>query len=224
MLMNVEMEETWKNALADECEKEYFKQLVAQVQEAYLCDQPLVYPPTPLVFNAFNLTPLPETRVVILGQDPYHGPGQAMGLSFSVPEGVKIPPSLQNIYKEIQADIGIAIPDSGNLEHWAKQGVLLLNSTLTVADGNAGSHQGIGWEQFTDTVIKTISAQRENVVFLLWGNFARSKAMLIDQEKHLVLEAPHPSPLSAHRGFLGCGHFSKTNKYLKQCSQKEIVW
>jgi uracil-DNA glycosylase len=222
--MDVKIEPSWKAALKAEFAKEYFKQLSAEVKASYLLQEPPIYPPAPLVYNAFNVTPLTEVKVVILGQDPYHGPNQAHGLSFSVQDGVRIPPSLQNIYKEIHADIGTDIPASGNLERWAEQGVLLLNTTLTVPAGEAGGHQGLGWEQFTDAVIKTISDQREHVVFLLWGSYARSKAALIDSQKHLILEAPHPSPLSAHRGFLGCKHFSKTNEYLKNHSLPPISW
>ncbi|MCA9362970.1 uracil-DNA glycosylase [Candidatus Kaiserbacteria bacterium] len=222
--MNVTIEDSWKTTLSEEFKKDYFKQLSAEVKGSYLLNEPPIYPPASLVFNAFNLTPLDEVKVVILGQDPYHGIGQAHGLSFSVPDGVKIPPSLQNIYKEIKNDIGTEIPESGNLERWAKQGVLLLNATLTVPAGTAGGHQGLGWETFTDAVIKKISDKKEHVVFLLWGNFARSKSNLIDKKKHLVLEAPHPSPFSAHSGFFGCKHFSKTNTYLKNNNLSEIDW
>jgi len=220
--MDVAIEPSWKSALANEFSSAYFEALSAFVRSAYVHGP--VFPPPKLVFNAFNLCPLPEVRVVILGQDPYHGPGQAHGLSFSVPDGVAIPPSLRNIYKEIAADIGTTPPTSGNLERWAKQGVLLLNATLTVLPGQAGSHQKKGWEQFTDAVIKTVSNEREHIVFLLWGNFARSKKELIDTTKHLVLEAAHPSPLSAHNGFLGCKHFSQTNDYLNKHHLKPIDW
>lgn len=220
--MNVSIEATWKSALGEEFEKPYFQSLSADVREAYLSGP--VFPPPALVFNAFNMCPLTELKVVILGQDPYHGEGQAHGLSFSVPDGIKTPPSLKNIYKEIESDLGKKIPESGNLERWATQGVLLLNATLTVLPGKPGSHQGKGWEQFTDAVINTISNQKEHVVFLLWGNFARSKAALIDTEKHLVLEAPHPSPFSAHSGFFGCKHFSKTNTYLESHNNSPIDW
>lgn len=220
--MNVQIEESWKTALETEFKKDYFSDLSQSVKEAYLSST--VYPTPKNVFNAFTLCPFDQVKVVILGQDPYHGPGQAHGLSFSVPEGVRTPPSLLNIYKEIRADVGTDVPKSGNLERWAKQGVLLLNATLTVEAGNAGSHQGLGWEQFTDAVIKTISDQKEHVVFLLWGSYARSKAPLIDQTKHLILEAPHPSPLSAHRGFLGCKHFSQANAYLENVGIERIEW
>lgn len=184
----------------------------------------VIFPTKDDVFNAFTYTPFERVRVVILGQDPYHGPGQAHGLSFSVPPGVKAPPSLVNIFKEIERDLGIARPAHGNLEHWAKQGVLLLNAMLTVEQSNAGSHQGKGWESFTDAAIESINRQREGVVFLLWGSYAQKKGALIDSEKHLVLTAPHPSPLSAHRGFLGCGHFSQANTYLQSQGLEPIDW
>lgn len=220
--MNVLLEPTWKKHLNDEFEKDYFKILAEEVRTAYLAGS--VYPPPKLIFNALELCPFSEVKVVILGQDPYHGPGQAHGLSFSVPGGMRPPPSLKNIYKEIADDIGVAIPESGNLERWATQGVLLLNATLTVEKSKPGSHQGKGWEEFTDAIIKKVSDEKEHVVFLLWGNFARSKASLIDSSKHLILEAPHPSPFSAHNGFFGCKHFSKCNKYLKNHSIDSIEW
>lgn len=220
--MNVAIEASWKSALAEEFKKPYFTNLSASIRQAYL--DGTVYPPPKLVFNAFNLCPLNKVKVVILGQDPYHGEDQAHGLSFSVEDGVRVPPSLKNIYKEIKSDIGTEIPISGNLERWATQGVLLLNATLTVLPSKPGSHQGLGWENFTDAVIKTISEKREHVVFLLWGNFARSKAELIDKTKHLILESPHPSPFSAHNGFFGCKHFSKTNEYLEKYNLPPIVW
>lgn len=220
--MEVKIEPSWKVALGEEFDKPYFSELTKTVRAAYL--DRAVFPPPKYIFNAFALCPFDQVKVVILGQDPYHGAGQAHGLSFSVPDGVKTPPSLKNIYKEIQNDIGTAVSESGNLERWAKQGVLLLNATLTVEESKPASHQGLGWETFTDAVIKTISDQKEHVVFLLWGNFARSKASLIDKNKHLVLEAPHPSPFSAHSGFFGCKHFSKTNSYLRECSLSEIIW
>ena len=222
--MNITIEDSWKSALAAEFERDYFQKLSAEVRADYLLGEPPVYPPPKLIFNAFNLCPFDQVRVVILGQDPYHGPGQAMGLSFSVPEGVRTPPSLQNIYKEINDDLGTPIPQHGDLTHWAEQGVLLLNATLTVERSKPGSHQGRGWEEFTDAVIKKISDEREHVVFLLWGNFARSKAALIDWEKHLILEAAHPSPFSAHKGFFGCKHFSQANEYLKSNDHEEIQW
>ncbi len=217
-----EIEKSWKTILQEEMGKGYFTDLTKKVELAY--KEKTVFPAKENIFNAFSLCPFAEVKVVILGQDPYHGKGQAHGLAFSVEDGVKIPPSLRNIYKEINTDVGKNITDSGNLKYWAKQGVLLLNSTLTVEEGNAGSHQKLGWEQFTDAAIKAISDQKENVVFLLWGNFARSKAALIDNDKHLILESPHPSPLSAYAGFFGCKHFSKTNMYLKAKGLKKIDW
>lgn len=220
--MEVKMEQSWKDVLESEFAKEYFTSLTEQVRAAYLSST--VFPPPKLIFNAFELCPFDNVKVVILGQDPYHGKGQAHGLSFSVPDGVRPPPSLQNIYKEIQADIGTPIPESGNLERWAKQGVLLLNSTLTVELSQAGSHQGFGWERFTEAVIETISEKKEHVVFLLWGKFAQNKAHFIDESKHLVLKAPHPSPFSAHSGFFGCKHFSKTNTYLTEHGLDPIEW
>ncbi len=222
LFMEVNIAQSWKKILEPEFQKNYFKQLTSEVREAYLSGP--VFPPQTEVFNAFDLCPLKDLKVVILGQDPYHGEDQAHGLSFSVKDGIRTPPSLKNMYKEIHADLGKDIPESGNLERWAKQGVLLLNATLTVLPGQPGSHQGKGWEEFTDATIEAISKEKEHVVFLLWGNFARSKASLIDNKKHLILEAPHPSPLSAHRGFLGCKHFSKANGYLKSHSIKEIEW
>lgn len=212
----------WNLILSDEFKKPYFQALLLEIQELYLTNT--IFPAPQNVFNAFSLCPFDQVKVVILGQDPYHGAGQAQGLAFSVPDTVKIPPSLKNIYKEIQTDLGIAIPQSGNLEHWTKQGVFLLNTTLTVEEGKPNSHQGLGWETFTDAVIKTISDRKEHVVFLLWGNAARSKAALIDKTKHLVLEAPHPSPFSARNGFFGCKHFSKTNHYLRTHRLPEIMW
>jgi uracil-DNA glycosylase len=220
--MNVVIEPSWKKALANEFEQPYFSSLSAKVKQAYL--NGTVYPPPKLIFNAFSLCPFNLVKVVILGQDPYHGHGQAHGLSFSVPDGVKNPPSLKNIYKELQTDLDIASPQSGNLEHWAKQGVLLLNATLTVLPGQPASHQGLGWETFTDAVIKTISDQKEHVVFILWGNYARAKKSLIDTKKHLVIESPHPSPFSAHTGFFGSKPFSKTNTYLEETNQSSIDW
>jgi uracil-DNA glycosylase len=220
--MKNRFEITWEKYLKAELESDYFKTLVDTIDSKR--QQTTIYPEAAAVFNAFTLCPFTQVKVVILGQDPYHGAGQAHGLAFSVPEEVKIPPSLTNIYKEIVADIGTKTPHSGNLERWAKQGVLLLNSTLTVEDGKPGAHQKLGWERFTDAVIKKISDEKEHVVFLLWGNFARSKQTLIDPRKHLILEAPHPSPLSAYTGFFGCKHFSKTNAYLKQHQRGHIDW
>lgn len=220
--MNVQIEESWKAVLEDEFESTYFKKLSETVKEAYLKGP--VFPPPKVIFNAFQYCPFNRVKVVILGQDPYHGPNQAHGLCFSVPDGIKPPPSLQNIYKEIKEDLGITIPESGNLARWAEQGVLLLNATLTVLPGQPASHQGLGWERFTDSVIQAISDQKEHVVFLLWGKYAQDKGKNIDGSKHLVLKAPHPSPFSAHSGFFGCKHFSKTNEYLKKYRIKEIDW
>lgn len=184
----------------------------------------VVHPPGPLIFNAFNRTPFEAVRVVILGQDPYHGPGQAHGLSFSVPDGVPPPPSLQNIFKEIERDLGLPRPVTGNLTPWAERGVLLLNAVLTVETGKAGSHQGKGWEAFTDSAISALSGQRDGLVFMLWGTYAQAKGVRIDRNRHCILRAPHPSPLSAHRGFLGCGHFSAANRYLQGCGQPPMDW
>jgi len=220
--MDVKIEASWKELLNDEFEKDYFKKLTEFVRSEYKSQT--IFPPAAKIFNAFDLCPVESTHVVILGQDPYHGPNQAHGLCFSVNDGVKIPPSLVNIYKEINADLSKPIPSSGNLERWAKQGVLLLNATLTVRAHQAGSHQKKGWEEFTDSVIKTIAHEKENIVFLLWGAYAIKKSALIDESKHLILTSPHPSPLSAHRGFLGNKHFSKANEYLIQKGLNEIDW
>lgn len=220
--MDIVLHDSWKTALQEEVAKPYFETLTGKIKLAYLSGS--VFPPSHLIFNALELCPFEAVRVVILGQDPYHGQGQAHGLSFSVEDGVKIPPSLKNIYKEIAADLGKEVPTSGNLERWATQGVLLLNATLTVEESKPGSHQGLGWETFTDTIIKKVSDEKDHVVFLLWGNYARAKKALIDTDKHLVLEAPHPSPLSAHSGFFGSHHFSKTNEYLKMNQLREIIW
>jgi uracil-DNA glycosylase len=220
--MKIELGKTWNSLLREEIKKPYFLDLQRAIDVSY--KKTTVFPPKEQVCNAFLHCPFEEVRVVILGQDPYHGEGQAHGLSFSVPDGIQIPPSLRNIYKEIESDIGGVIPESGNLERWATQGVLLLNSTLTVESGLAGFHQGWGWETFTDEVIRTISKERENVVFLLWGKFAQDKAKLIDASKHCILTAPHPSPLSSHRGFFGCRHFSQTNAYLTQHQKVPIQW
>jgi len=216
------IEESWKFALADEFRSEYFENLVAFVKEEVV--KHVIYPSGKDIFSAFNHTPLTAVSVVLLGQDPYHGPGQAHGLCFSVPDGVPPPPSLKNIFKELHNDLGIEIPRSGNLTKWTERGVLLLNATLTVRAHEAGSHQGQGWEQFTDQVIRTISDLRAGVVFLLWGKYAQNKISLIDTNKHFVLTAPHPSPLSAHRGFFGCRHFSKTNQILRENGLSEINW
>ena len=220
--MKPQIEESWLNVLASEFEQSYFAQLKAFLVEEKR--QYAVYPPGSLIFNAFAHTPFDKVKVVILGQDPYHGAGQAHGLCFSVPDRVQPPPSLVNMYKEIHSDIGVAPSASGNLEYWADQGVFLLNATLTVRASTAGSHQNKGWEQFTDKVIKSLSAGRENLVFMLWGNYARAKKILIDAQKHFILEAPHPSPLSAHNGFFGCKHFSKANEYLRQHGIEPIDW
>lgn len=213
----------WKSLHEAEFQKPYFKDLKAFLTQEIEMGQ-TIYPEPKNLFKAFDLCPWERTKVVLLGQDPYHGPGQAQGLSFSVPKGVKVPPSLKNIYKELETDVGFEIPEHGNLEAWAQQGVLLLNSTLSVRAKSPTSHTGKGWETFTDHIIKTLSAEKEGLVFLLWGNFAQSKKPLINTHKHLVLEAAHPSPLSAHRGFLGCRHFSKTNDWLQKNGQPAINW
>ncbi|MEO6833389.1 MAG: uracil-DNA glycosylase [Chitinophagaceae bacterium] len=214
--------EEWKYVLAKEFEQPYFYDLEKAISLESLAGS--VFPTESNVFNAFSLTPLSQVKVVILGQDPYHKAGQAEGLSFSVPKGVKIPHSLRNIFKELERDLEIAKPEHGHLAAWAKQGVLLLNSTLTVSEGRPNSHSKLGWQRFTDTVIRKISERQEAVVFMLWGNFAQSKRNLIDTKKHLVLEAAHPSPLSARRGFLGCGHFSKANEWLAGKGFRAIDW
>ena len=216
------IESSWKEALWDEFQSEYFitlKEFLLQERARYT-----VYPPGPFIFNAFDTTPLHKVKAVILGQDPYHGAGQAHGLCFSVPDTIKPPPSLINIFKELNADLGVPVPIHGNLESWAKQGVLLLNATLTVRASNAGSHQNKGWEIFTDNVIRKISQQQPHVVFLLWGRYAQAKEELIDTEKHLVLKAAHPSPFSANNGFFGCRHFSKTNQFLELHGIPKINW
>lgn len=220
--MDVKIESSWKEVLKNEFEKPYFEELTAFVKNEYRTTS--VYPPPSLIFNAFNHCPFDQVRVVLLGQDPYHGPGQAHGLCFSVNDGVRPPPSLQNIFKELKTDIGVPIPSSGNLERWADQGVFLLNATLTVRAGQAGSHQHKGWETFTDAVIHLLSDRRENLVFILWGNYAQQKEVLIDTKKHLILKAMHPSPFSADRGFFGCKHFSQTNTYLEQHGKSPITW
>lgn len=221
-IMNVKMDLSWKEVLSDEFKKDYFSDLADFVKTAYA--RGTVYPHPSHIFKAFDLCPVERVRVVILGQDPYHGPGQANGLAFSVNEGVPLPPSLLNIYKELEADIGKPIPSTGNLDHWAEQGVLLLNATLTVEAHLAGSHQGKGWEAFTDAVVAYLAEEKEDLVFLLWGAYALKKGAMIDPTKHLVLQAPHPSPLSAHRGFFGCRHFSKTNIYLQMQGKDPIEW
>ena len=220
--MDVKIEEGWKSQLKNEFDKPYFNELVRFVKEEY--SSKTIYPPSKLIFNAFNSTPFNQVKVVIVGQDPYHQPHQAHGLCFSVNDGIRIPPSLVNIYKEINLDLGTPIPTSGNLERWAKQGVLLLNATLTVREGAAGSHQGKGWEQFTDSVIDLLSKNRNDLVFMLWGSYAQKKGATIDQNKHMVMKSPHPSPLSAHRGFFGNKHFSRANEYLVLNGKSPIVW
>ena len=221
--MNVIIEESWKRMLSDEFNSMYFGRLAAFVRSAYA--KGVVYPPAKNIFEAFNRTPFDKVKVVILGQDPYHEPNQAHGLCFSVRDGVQPPPSLKNIYKELEDEYGTPFLNrNGDLSHWADQGVLLLNATLTVAAGNAGSHQGKGWEMFTDAVIAKLSSHRENLVFLLWGSYARRKGMVIDRRRHLVLECAHPSPLSAYRGFFGCGHFRKANEYLAEHNLPQIGW
>lgn len=221
--MNVKIEESWKQVLADEFSSLYFKNLAAFVKEAY--SKGIVYPPGKYIFEAFNRTPFDKVKVVILGQDPYHEPNQAHGLCFSVQKGVRLPPSLVNIYKELEDEFGTKFLDrDGDLSHWADQGVLLLNATLTVAAGNAGSHQGHGWEMFTDAVVSKLAEQRENLVFMLWGSYARRKGAVINRKRHLVLECAHPSPLSVYRGFFGCGHFKKANEYLASNGLSVIDW
>lgn len=221
--MKVDIEESWKSKLSEEFEQAYFKNLAKFIRTEYKENQ--CFPPGKLIFSAFNHCPLSKLKVVIIGQDPYHGPGQANGLCFSVNNEVPHPPSLINIFKEIESDIGKPVPDSGNLERWADQGVLLLNATLTVRAHSAGSHQKKGWEKFTDAVIKTISEEKEGVIFLLWGGFAKSKTKLIDSSRHYILTSGHPSPLSANRGFwFGNKHFSKANQILSNNGKKPIIW
>lgn len=221
--MDVNIDPSWKEELKAEFNKPYFEGVV-QFLKAEKNTGKTIYPPGPLIFNAFSSTPFDKVKVVILGQDPYHNPGQAHGLSFSVARNVAPPPSLINIFKEIHEDTGVDIPKHGNLEKWAKQGVLLLNAALTVEANKPMSHSGIGWHHFTDEVIRIISERKEHVVFMLWGRFAQGKESLIDKSKHLVLKAAHPSPLSAHNGFFGCHHFTKTNKWLQEHNIKPIDW
>ena len=222
-MVDVKIEPSWKELLKDEFEKPYFSELIQFVKNEYKTTK--IYPPGKLIFNAFDHCPAEQTKVVILGQDPYHGPGQAHGLCFSVPEGIEQPPSLQNIFKEINNDLGKPVPTSGNLERWAEQGVLLLNATLTVRAHQAGSHQNKGWETFTDAVIKIISEKKENLVFFLWGSYAQRKGAFINTQRHLVLKSVHPSPLSANRrGWFGNHQFSQANAYLKLHGLKEIEW
>ena len=218
----MEIEKSWRIILEEEFKKQYFKQLLSFLEEEYSKEQ--IFPKDQNIFRAFNLCPFDKVKVVIIGQDPYHGEKQANGLAFSVSRGVNNPPSLRNIFKELQEDLGIDIPKSGELENWAKQGVLLLNATLTVEAHKAGSHQGKGWEEFTDTVVKKLSDEKENLVFILWGKYAQEKGKSIDRGKHLVIESTHPSPFSAYRGFFGSKPFSKTNKWLKEKGIDEIDW
>jgi uracil-DNA glycosylase len=222
--MDVQIEAGWKEALQAEFNADYFKEIVKLLKTEKQSGQ-VLYPPGSQIFNAFNTTPFDRVKVVLIGQDPYHGPGQAHGLSFSVPDGVKPPPSLVNIFKEIKSDLGISMPDgTGNLSYWAQQGMLLLNASLTVRANLPGSHAGIGWMRFTDAVIRILSQEKSHLVFMLWGKFAQEKQALIDGSRHLVLKAAHPSPLSAHNGFLGCRHFSKTNAYLVSQGVDPIDW
>ena len=220
--MNVQIEESWKAHLQPEFEKDYFRTLTDFVRDEY--GKYAIYPPGKLIFNAFNLCPFDKVKVVIIGQDPYHGPGQAHGLCFSVNDGVPFPPSLLNIFKEIKNDIGTDAPTTGNLTRWAEQGILLLNATLTVRAHETGSHRNMGWETFTDAVIKKLSDEREHLVFMLWGAYAKEKAALIDSSKHFILTTVHPSPRSAEYGFFGCRHFSKANDYLRSKGIEEIDW
>jgi uracil-DNA glycosylase len=222
MSLDVKIALSWKSKLEQEFQKPYFDQLIQFVKQEYQTNT--IYPPGKEIFKAFDCSDFDLIKVVIIGQDPYHGPGQANGLCFSVQEGVTMPPSLKNIFKEIQNDLGKPIPKNGDLERWARQGVLLLNATLTVRASSPGSHQNKGWETFTDAVIKQISDQKSNIVFLLWGAYAQKKGEIIDRNNHLVLMSAHPSPFSADRGFFGCKHFSKANEYLKSKGLKEIDW
>jgi len=221
-LKKVDIEPSWYNLLENEFEKKYFTNLRSFIKNEY--STKVIFPPPKLIFNAFNLTPANKVKVIIIGQDPYHGEGQAHGLSFSVPTGIKIPPSLMNIYKELNTDVNKSIPNHGLLEDWASQGVLLLNSVLTVESGKANSHKNIGWEKFTESVISLISKKKESLVFLLWGNYAHKKEDFIESNNHLILKSVHPSPLSAYNGFFGSKHFSKANNFLKKNNIKEIVW
>jgi uracil-DNA glycosylase len=220
--MDVKIEQLWKAILQPEFDKDYFATLTEFVRNEYKTK--LTFPPAPLIFNAFDQCPLDKVKVVIIGQDPYHGDGQAHGLCFSVNDGVAFPPSLLNIFKEIERDLGKSMPSSGNLIRWAQQGVLLLNATLTVQAHMAGSHQNKGWEIFTDAVIQKLASEKEHLVFMLWGSYAQKKGAVIDASKHLILKSVHPSPLSAYRGFIGNNHFSLGNKYLRENGQQEINW
>lgn len=220
--MEVKIDDSWKEQLKDEFEKDYFVRLTEYIRNEYRTKQ--IFPPAKFIFNAFDHTPFDKVKVVILGQDPYHNDGQAHGLSFSVPDGIAAPPSLVNIFKEINRDLGVPIPRSGNLTRWANQGVLLLNATLTVQAHMAGSHQRKGWEEFTDAAIHKLAERRENLVFILWGSYAQKKASFIDTNRHLVLKSVHPSPLSAYNGFFGNNHFSQTNKFLESKDISPIEW
>jgi uracil-DNA glycosylase len=221
-MVDVHIEASWKRRLAPETKQAYFEQLTDFVRQEY--EAARIYPPGSRIFAAFDACPFEDVKVVILGQDPYHGPKQANGLAFSVNEGMRVPPSLVNIYKELASDLGVKTPTTGNLQRWAEQGVLLLNATLTVRQGRAGSHQGKGWEQFTDAVIRILSEQREHLVFILWGAYAQRKGSVIDRSRHLLIESPHPSPLSASRGFFGSRPFSRANAYLEQHGLGGIQW
>ena len=221
-MTDVKIDPSWKTILQEEFENPYFTELIEFVKKEYSTTK--IYPEGKNIFRAFELCPFDQVKVVIIGQDPYHGDKQANGLCFSVNDGITLPPSLQNIYKEIQTDLNVSPPPRGDLVNWAKQGVLLLNATLTVRANQAGSHQKKGWEQFTDAVIKAISDKKDKVVFILWGKYAQDKGQIIDQSKHYILKAAHPSPFSAYHGFFGCKHFSKTNQYLKSIGEKEIDW
>ena len=221
--MDVRIEQSWKAVLANEFNKEYFVRLTQFVKEEYNSATP-IYPPAKLIFNAFDHCPFDKVKVVILGQDPYHGAGQAHGLCFSVNKGIPFPPSLLNIFKEIESDLGTPIPQDGDLTRWSDQGVLLLNATLTVRASQAGSHQKRGWEEFTDAAIRELASRRSGIVFILWGSYAQKKGAFIDRRKHLVLTSPHPSPLSAYQGFFGNHHFSTANRYLREQGKSEIMW
>ena len=221
--MDVKIEPSWKEVLAKEFSKDYFVKLTQFVKEEYSGETP-IYPPAKLIFNAFDKCPFNKVKVVILGQDPYHGVGQAHGLCFSVNKGIPFPPSLLNIFKEIESDMGTPIPEDGDLTRWSEQGVLLLNATLTVRASQAGSHQRRGWEEFTDAAIRELASRRDGIVFILWGSYAQKKGAFIDRKKHLVLTSPHPSPLSAYQGFFGNHHFSTANRYLREQGKSEIIW
>ena len=220
--MNLLLNKDWNSFLQKELKSNSFKTIIEKLNKER--ERNIIFPTDDLIFNAFNKTPLSKVKVVILGQDPYHGKGQAHGLSFSVPNGITVPPSLRNIFKELQQDLKLTPPENGNLTKWTEQGVLLLNSTLTVREKEAGSHQKLGWEGFTDSVISKLSSKKNGIIFLLWGAFAQKKSVLIDTKKHYILKTTHPSPFSAYRGFLGCKHFSKTNEILTKNNQKPIDW